>query len=142
MMDINDISEITVVFKEGPPQVYRGRGLEKFRKRIVQSPSLGGRGQTPLIIEEDDPCPGGICAMPSNKNLNKIQPVREVPSPSPEVEEQEDPFLSKTSNFAYSGGQGSGYVTNGAGYNYAPTGDNPMAAAIEMQKNSGLNFGM
>ena len=147
-MNINDIAQITVTLNDGTSQVYRGRGLEKFRKRIIQSPPLGGvAAPTPMptVIEDDDEeCPGGVCPMPktTRKKLGRRAPPaqREIPSPSPEVTESEDPFLSKASNFAYTGGQGSGYASHG-GYNYTPTSDNPMAAAAAMAKESGLIFG-
>lgn len=48
-MNINDISEIKVSFSDGQEVIYRGKGLEKFRRLISDSPPYG----SVKIVEED-----------------------------------------------------------------------------------------
>jgi hypothetical protein len=55
-MDINTIAEILVTYHNGEQTLYKNKGLEKFRKDIIRSPSLGvPRNQ---IREVDDDSSG------------------------------------------------------------------------------------
>jgi hypothetical protein len=51
-MDINDVDEIHVKFPESSGMkdvIYRGKGLEKFRRLIISSPAYGD--STPHVID-------------------------------------------------------------------------------------------
>jgi hypothetical protein len=41
MFDINEIEEIQVRSQEGNEVIYRGKGLEKFRRMMIMSPQYG-----------------------------------------------------------------------------------------------------
>lgn len=55
--DINDTTEILVRFADGNEIIYKGKGLEKIRRLMVNSPAYGelkgrGRGATTTVVEE------------------------------------------------------------------------------------------
>lgn len=50
-MDINDIEQVTVVYKSGRKVTYKKRGLEKLRIEMKKSPPLGKSGE---VIEDSE----------------------------------------------------------------------------------------
>jgi hypothetical protein len=53
--DINTVEEIHVKFSlesQLPPVIYKGKGLEKFRRLVLSSPQYGAVNQ-PVVVDED-----------------------------------------------------------------------------------------
>lgn len=73
MQSFEDVAEILVTLKSGEKCVYRGKGLNKFKRLLVSVPT------SPLIVEDDeDPqafpssqCPGGVCPVKPKKKKTK-----------------------------------------------------------------------
>lgn len=54
-LDINLVSEITVVMRDGKRVIYRGKGVEKLRRLIKNSPPLKSpshKEKEPVVVEE------------------------------------------------------------------------------------------
>lgn len=126
--DINDTTEILVRFADGNEIIYKGKGLEKIRRLMVNSPAYGepkgrGRRATTTVVEEysdDSDVETPVLAVATKKKSNK-------PKKGPSI------------------GPG-GYHT--ADLDYAPSGTNkgrsPMDIARDMQRQaeqaSGIKF--
>ena len=56
-LNINDVEEILVRFANGDEIIYKGKGLEKFRRLLADSPAYGEvkgrRGQNVLVVDDD-----------------------------------------------------------------------------------------
>lgn len=123
--DINNVEEIQVRYADGNEVIYRGNGLEKFRRMMTLSPALGEvePASTTIVVDTDDSDADVDAAVVTTKKSSK------KPSKKASV-----PAKAASVN---------GYAT--ADLNYAPAkGMSAMDMAKEMQrqaeKASGINF--
>lgn len=59
-MDVNNIEEISVKLSNGDNIIYKGRGIEKFRRIMAKCPPLGSSQESPVTVIEslsDDEIP-------------------------------------------------------------------------------------
>lgn len=85
-LDINNVEEILVRFADGNEVIYKGKGLEKFRRLVSASPAYGEvKGRRPqaqtLIIdeysdeeEEEEPIPVKSATKKKGKAKGKAKP--------------------------------------------------------------------
>lgn len=129
--DINDVEEIFVRFADGREVVYKGRGLEKFRRLVSASPAYGEEVNvkaTTIVIEtnsdeDEDAEPEPVVVKKKSTSTKKTAKKKSGPKVGPNGYHQAD-------------------------LNYAPPaaskGRSPMDMAREMQreaeKSSGMKF--
>ncbi len=122
--DINNVEEIQVRYADGNEVIYRGNGLEKFRRMVLTSPALGEVEpvSTTIVVDTDDSDVDESNVVPQKKSSKK--PSKKASAPAKAT-------------------SANGYAT--ADLNYAPAkGMSAMDMAKEMQRQaekiSGINF--
>lgn len=75
-MDINDIEQITVIFKNGQAVAYEKRGLEKLRRLMKASPPLHKEGKRIVIDSYDSGSDSDIPSKKKEKQPKILSPYK------------------------------------------------------------------
>jgi len=130
---LQDISQIIVQYTDGSEEVYRGKGIEKLKRKLGASqPKLNQR----VVIEDDDndsyteveECTGDFCPVPQPRSSKKS--TKRMQQDNRSTVEPHQP-LSTSSH---------GGIYHRSGVNYKPTGGNIMEIAKNLSQQSGLKF--
>ena len=104
LMDINTVEEIQVRYENGEEVIYRGKGLEKLRRMLLESPAYGE------IAENVGPTIVDTCASEEEEEVKPVKTKKSIKKPA-------------TAN---------GYIT--ADLNYAPNAASKSKSAVDLAR--------
>jgi hypothetical protein len=137
-MSVQDIFQIVVQYTDGSEEVYRGKGIEKLKRKLgVASQPKPVR----VVVDDDDDtdlyteveeCTGDFCPVPQRATTRGAAATRGSKKSSKRTDSQ-----SQTLSTSVHGGP---YHRSGVNYKPTAAGGNIMDLAKSMSQQSGLKF--